>query len=381
MRPGAVGCILTLLVVAAAMLAGCGSSTQSPEEDLDHDGLLDAEESAGWNITVDFMGHRAAFHVTSDPALGDTDGDGLADRYEYALNMDPRVRDTDADGLSDCQEVQHTVRSECEDPAFAGTLDGGYHTDGFRADSDAAGSRYVNAHPFLDPTGTLTRPIVWGDGLPDGQEVAGYTLVLPGGFSRLVMTDPRDSDSDHDGLEDGEEALSYHTDPLNPDSDGDGCKDGVDPVPTQAERFILGVKGFEYDGTSSAILSLHVILANAQFTVPSSGGIQVGPGHNDLSGVQQASQRPQGCSFPTYAPWVNVDLYATRDDAQGGPQGLDLTSGNPGGARVAYWNMQTGQVAWDASGAGATSGPLVWRGAAGSLEFQPTLLQPSTQGT
>lgn len=41
-----------------------------------------------------------------------------------------------------------------------------------------------------------------------------------------IGTDPRNPDTDGDGLNDGEEFHSYKTDPLNPDTDGDGLKDG-----------------------------------------------------------------------------------------------------------------------------------------------------------
>jgi len=53
-----------------------------------------------------------------------------------------------------------------------------------------------------------------GDGLNDGEEVLKY------------MTNPLNADTDGDGLKDGEEVLKYKTDPLNPDSDADGLKDG-----------------------------------------------------------------------------------------------------------------------------------------------------------
>ncbi|HAL50133.1 MAG: S-layer domain protein [Candidatus Uhrbacteria bacterium GW2011_GWD2_41_121] len=43
-------------------------------------------------------------------------------------------------------------------------------------------------------------------------------------------TSDYDSDSDDDGLMDGEELRVYFTDPLNPDTDGDGYLDGVEVV-------------------------------------------------------------------------------------------------------------------------------------------------------
>ncbi|HEX6286866.1 MAG TPA: hypothetical protein VFZ80_05230, partial [Acidimicrobiia bacterium] len=51
------------------------------------------------------------------------------------------------------------------------------------------------------------------DGLTDGEEIA-------------IGTDPFDPDTDGDGLSDGDEVNVHGTDPLNPDTDGDGLSDG-----------------------------------------------------------------------------------------------------------------------------------------------------------
>lgn len=53
-----------------------------------------------------------------------------------------------------------------------------------------------------------------GDGLKDGEEV------------NLYKTNPLNADTDGDGLPDGEEIFKYKTNPLDQDSDGDGLKDG-----------------------------------------------------------------------------------------------------------------------------------------------------------
>ena len=53
-----------------------------------------------------------------------------------------------------------------------------------------------------------------GDGLSDGDEILKY------------HTDPLKWDTDGDGLSDGDEVLKYHTDPLKADTDGDGLSDG-----------------------------------------------------------------------------------------------------------------------------------------------------------
>lgn len=53
------------------------------------------------------------------------------------------------------------------------------------------------------------------DGIPDDEEAQ-------------YGTDPNRSDTDGDGLSDGEEVFTTNTDPLNPDSDGDGIPDAQD---------------------------------------------------------------------------------------------------------------------------------------------------------
>jgi outer membrane protein OmpA-like peptidoglycan-associated protein len=53
-----------------------------------------------------------------------------------------------------------------------------------------------------------------GDGLSDGDEVNTH------------KTDPLNVDSDGDGLKDGEEVTTYKTSPIKADTDGDGLKDG-----------------------------------------------------------------------------------------------------------------------------------------------------------
>ncbi len=55
-----------------------------------------------------------------------------------------------------------------------------------------------------------------GDGLSDGDEVIVY------------KTNPLLADTDNDGLTDGDEVLIWHTNPLNPDTDGDGYPDGTE---------------------------------------------------------------------------------------------------------------------------------------------------------
>nr|WP_241864506.1 LPXTG cell wall anchor domain-containing protein [Staphylococcus massiliensis] len=105
----------------------------------------------------------------------DDDNDGLSDEIERLLNLDPLNPDSDGDGVSDGDE-----------------------------DNDADGTPNSNDDYPNDATRQIDKQIdTDGDGIPN------YL----------------DSDDDNDGLPDEVERL-LNLDPLNSDSDGDGIYDG-----------------------------------------------------------------------------------------------------------------------------------------------------------
>jgi len=78
-----------------------------------------------------------------------------------------------------------------------------------------------------------------GDGLMDGEEINTYKTnplkadtdgdgLMDGAEIHQYKTDPLVADTDGDGLLDGEEVNQYKTDPLKADTDGDGLKDGAE---------------------------------------------------------------------------------------------------------------------------------------------------------
>ncbi|MFX1252815.1 MAG: binary toxin-like calcium binding domain-containing protein, partial [Promethearchaeota archaeon] len=157
--------------------------------------------------------------VDNDPEP-DEDNDGLPDSLEDIYGTNKSLPDSDFDGLNDGDEV------------FI------YLTDPLNNDTDSDGlldGEEVNTY------GTnATLPDTDGDTLPDGWEVAYLLDPLNGtdagddpdtdGLNNLEEynqgTDPRNSDSDGDGVNDGDEVNTYSSDPNNPDSDGDGLEDG-----------------------------------------------------------------------------------------------------------------------------------------------------------
>ena len=175
--------------------------TDPDEADTDGDGLSDGAEIGGGDPF-------AREDAETDPLDADTDDDGIGDGAELETGTDPLVCDTDKDGL--CDGLERGVT----EPVPGGVTDGGVSFDGTDTATWVAD---------LDPTTT---------------------------------TDPRDDDTDDDGLMDGTEDDnangrqdgelghtgtdgSGETDPNNLDSDGDGLQDGTE----------LGLIGPEGTGT------------------------------------------------------------------------------------------------------------------------------------
>jgi hypothetical protein len=366
---------LATLVLFGALFAGC--SDNAPP-DKDGDGITDAEEAAGWDIVVEELGRRVARHVTSDPRTGDTDGDGLPDQAELLLHLDPRMADTDRDGLTDCQEAYHTVLADCvaagKDAARARTLrasrDGGTGTSPSNADSDPGGGRYVdNVVMFKGLDGKPTH-VDWGDGIPDGQELAGYNATV-GTHLRFVRTDPMKADTDGDGLDDGEETYIYHSDPTVKDTDGDGCQDGRDLFPSMAEQVSFGIRSLKLKTGSATSIQLTLNVLEKIQAVPAQGGFSASPGKStNISSLDPMPFKPGGCNIPPYSPWVLIQAIAEDVEAK---HQIDIGSQDPTANAIAtaWWNPREGTFSWTPTGDSPTHGPLVFHGVDADLELAP----------
>ena len=119
-------------------------------------------------------------------------------KFYVNINYQPATTDEDEDGLADGWEGLYS-------PDDLGALSGG------EADADEDGLTDTGEYEAgTDPLNTDTD----GDGLSDGDETA---------------TDPLNPDTDGDGLTDFDELNGDPaTDPANPDSDGDGLSDSLE---------------------------------------------------------------------------------------------------------------------------------------------------------
>ena len=103
---------------------------------------------------------------------------------------------------------------------------------GSQATSVEIGKTYRFSYTSISPTGgngNLLDDASFGidqdgDGLTDSVETNTGTYVS----ANNTGTNPSSADSDNDGLNDGEEVITYGTNPLMADTDGDGAPDGVE---------------------------------------------------------------------------------------------------------------------------------------------------------
>lgn len=148
----------------------CTNSADSADPDCD--GLSADIETAGWDVVItQGDGTTETRHVASDPALKDTDNDGLSDSEEFASRTDPTRSDTDGDMLSDYAELKV------------------YKSNPLRADTDGDSTGPIGDKP--------SDPNLW-----DGYEVL------------VSHTSPVLVDTDGDGKTDWEEIHSGGTSPL-----------------------------------------------------------------------------------------------------------------------------------------------------------------------
>lgn len=238
-----------VLLLLATLLAGCtqGNGGSGSSKDPDNDGMDSPGEIEGKIIEITTLTGVERRHVTSDPRVHDTDGDGLNDGDEYARGTDPRDFDTDDDGLLDGPDLE--PRDEAQRSAWraAGILE-----------RDGVFLGELNACP---PGGPQLRGNVASSDLPvpdlllDGEELRGWDILVRG-EPRHVTSNPCATDTDGDGLFDHDERALL-TDPREADTDGDGVPDGSDADPAAD----LGLAFANLRATSERTGAIRIVVA------------------------------------------------------------------------------------------------------------------------
>ncbi len=172
--------------------------------DTDSDGLRDDQEDPD----TDTLTNAQEQTYQTNPLAADTDGDGLTDAAEINTHAtNPTLTDSDGDTLSDSDELALSTNPLNPD------TDGDGLTDGFE-------HLFSTPSMPLDPTLTDSNT----NGIPDAQEDydADGASTLE---EQTAESNPKNPDTDADGLTDGQELHTCHTSPLLPDSDADGLSD------------------------------------------------------------------------------------------------------------------------------------------------------------
>lgn len=322
-----------VLLLAAVTLSGC-NAVEAPDDtiDTDKDGLTDSHERKEKEIVVKRAEGPVTLRVRSDPDHTDADLDGLDDLNEGARGTDPNDPDTDRDGLLDGPNR---------------TLDAG---SPLGVDWRARGIREAAAWTFvgelsLCPDYAGTRPNAFSSDLPipdtlgDGEELAGWTIVVRGVEGRVRSSECA-GDTDLDGAADHLER-EWGSDPTLNDTDGDGEPDAHDADPL----WDIGVRieDVELDGPER--VSLQLALGEvAAATYPGAATLDV-----------DASD-----SAPTPGDHVLNALVTAVDPDTGAPVEVF-----PGGSQVILALRLVG----DAVDGEAEPGRLSYRGSDGGISF------------
>jgi hypothetical protein len=282
-----------------------GSQPNDPTDagtvvDTDFDGMVDAEENNGWNITV----NGATTHVTSDPLKADTDSDGLPDLMERFFRMNPRLRDTDGDTIADRTEL------DTDDPRH-------YFPSGTYDDFNlkCALAQACTYTPPSSPTGTNPlKSDTDADGRSDYAEINIPWSVSVFGQPTVndIHSDPFKADADNDGLNDLAE-LNAGTDPNNDDTDGDKIAVGGNTANDGYELNTRGTNPLKPDEKVTVTLTNLVINGDCDGSAVGIPGIELENGGIYLTkpdGSLVTLKAEYGCS-DEYAGGVESGTYET----------------------------------------------------------------------
>ena len=254
--------------VSDAEELGGNPPTNASNPDTDGDGWCDGPIAV--NLSVVCKAGPDAFPLHPEAYL-DTDGDGFPD---IVLDGDSELLedlDDDGDDWSDIEEIMcqtdgldfTNVPSDFDDDRVCDLIDLDDDGDGF--------SDQVEVSCQSNPLNHSDRPTdLDEDGICGFLDLDDDDDGLVDFLEKEWGTNPNLTDSDDDGLSDGDEVLIYNTEPLENDTDGDGVNDGeevalgTDPLIAPEEKIReskeeVGVPGFLF-------VSVFICLAIAAIT-------------------------------------------------------------------------------------------------------------------
>ena len=221
-------------------------TTDPTDNDSDNDGLLDGEEVNGVIVNTTVNGVATAPVVPSNPNSTDTDADGLQDFLESKIY---RTFANDNDTDNDLVQDGSTVGTLGEFPnSFDNSLSY-YDTNALETDTDNDGltdrqeiDGFDISVTTYDAGGTPTTV--------NPTAIAGYDIGNP--FSTTNLS-PRISDTDGDGLSDGDEVnVGDVTNPTLANTDGD-TDIGGDPIVDGADNCPIHVNSDQQDLDSDGL--------------------------------------------------------------------------------------------------------------------------------
>ena len=175
-------------------------------------------EDGVWSLDLEVAG------VTLEPLTYDV----IAEQTDAAGNTGvDETLDEVTVGADNCPEVENSDQADLDEDGIGDVCDD--DMDGDEIPNDVEEDTGTDPRdPDTDDDGLCDGPISFGDICEAGEDLNGNGEVDEG------ETDPRDADTDDDGLLDGDEA-DLETDPTNPDTDGDGIQDGTELGVTDEE--------------------------------------------------------------------------------------------------------------------------------------------------
>jgi hypothetical protein len=211
-----------------------GGMTDPRNPDSDYDGILDGADDQGASFVdsdADGLTDGDELSIGTDPYSADTDADGLSDMEELMRGVtDPRLADSDGDGVLDSADPDTSRSNDADGDGLLDQDEQMFGTDALNPDTDFDGLSDLE-----ELMNGVTDPLVSdsdGDGLRDGEDEDSRDSVDSDGDGLhdrdelAIGTDPSRTDTDGDGLSDLDELTVTGTDPRNPDTDGDGVPDG-----------------------------------------------------------------------------------------------------------------------------------------------------------